>query len=175
MNNRIIWLQEEIAKKEGKFEPMEHTTVENLEPGQQIWYQDLSSKWWNTRTVREKLDDLQSYSISADNGAIYRRNWNSLKPHHTTTESPVVNHSSQDSETTLHEDSPEPSASGSATTTSGDVQIPQTQSTSPQKSTSVKEAVTPGSPGKRTTPAPPPLTTSSRTNRGVPPRRYGVD
>ena len=76
---------------------------------------------------------------------------------------------------TLHEDSPEANASSSATTTSGDAQIPQAQSTSPQKSTSVKEAVTPGSPGKRNTPAPPPLRTSSRTNRGVPPPRYGVD
>ena len=74
-------------------------------------------------TVREKLDEPQSYSINADNGAIYRRNWNSLKPHQTTTESPVINHSSQDSET-LHEDSPEANASGSATTTSGDAQIP---------------------------------------------------
>ena len=86
-----------------------------------------------------------------------------------------MNHSSQDSETTLHEDSPEVNASSSATTTSGDAQIPQAQSTGPQKSTSVKEAVTPGSPGKRTTPAPPPPRTSSRTNRGVPPPCYGVD
>ena len=86
-----------------------------------------------------------------------------------------MNHSSQDSEMTLHEDSPEANASGSATTTSGDAQILRAQSTSPQKSTSVKEAATPGSPGKRTTPAPPPLRTSSRTNRGVPPPRYGVD
>ena len=75
-------------------------------------------------TVREKLDEPQSYSIDADNGAIYRRNWNSLKPRQTTTESPVMNHSSQDSEMTLHEDSSEANASGSATTTSGDAQIP---------------------------------------------------
>ena len=175
MNNRIIWLWEEIARKEGKFKPREHTPVENLEPGQPIWYQDPSSKWWNMGTVRKKLDEPQSYSIDADNGAIYRRDRNSFKPCQTTTESPVINHSSQDSETTLHEDSPEANTSGSATTTSGDAQIPQAQSTSPQKSTSVKEAVTQGSPGKRTTPAPPPLRTSSRTNRGVPPPRYGVD
>ena len=44
MNNRIIWLPEEIARKGGRFEPREHTPVENLEPGQPIWYQDPSSK-----------------------------------------------------------------------------------------------------------------------------------
>ena len=77
---------------------------------------------------------------------------------------------------TLHEDSPEASASDStATTTSGDAQNARAQSTSPKKSTSVNGAATPGSPGKRTTPAPPPLRTSSRTNRGVSPPHYGVD
>ena len=44
MNNRKIWLQEETARKEGKFKPREHAPVENLEPGQPIWYQDPSSK-----------------------------------------------------------------------------------------------------------------------------------
>ena len=44
MNNSIIWLREEIARKEGRFEPREHTPVENLEPRQPIWYQDPSSK-----------------------------------------------------------------------------------------------------------------------------------
>ena len=162
MNNRIIWLQEEIARKEGKFEPGEHTPVEDLQPGQPIWYQDLSSKWLTTGTVREKLDEPQSYSINADNEAIYRRNPNSLKPCQTTTESRVVNHSSKDSEMTRHEDSPEASTSDSATTTtSGDAQNAWAQSTSPQKSTSVKGAVTPWSSGKRATFAPPPLTTST--------------
>ena len=126
MNNMIIWLRKELARKEGKFEPREHTPVENLDPGQPIWYQDPSTKRWNTGTVREKLDEPQSYSIDADNGAIYRRNRNSLKPRQTTTESPVVNYSSQDSEKILQEDSPKANTSGPTTTTSGDTQIQQT-------------------------------------------------
>ena len=91
------------------------------------------------------------------------------------TESLVMSNSSQGSEMTSHEDFPEASTSGLATIAPSNVQTSPVHST--QKSTSVGKAatLTPGSPGKRTSPMPVPMRTSSRSNRGVPPPHYGVD
>ena len=144
MNNRIIWLREEIAKKEGKFYPRELNKVEDLEPGQMIWHQDPNTKRWHTGIIKEKLDEPQSYSIEASNGAIYRRNRNFLKPRQTSTSQDKNPDSTTrinftDSEMDLHiEELPEASTSGITTSTSSDDQITPDMPTSPQKSNSVR-------------------------------------
>ena len=178
MNNRIIWLREEIAKKEGKFYPRELNKVEDLEPGQMIWHQDPNTKRWHTGIIKEKLDEPQSYSIEASNGAIYRRNRNFLKPRQTSTsqdENPdsTTRINFTDSEMDLHiEELPEASTSGIATSTSSDDQITPDMPTSPQKSNSVRGTAI-SSPRKTKTPAP--VRVSSRSTKGIPPTKYGFE
>ena len=88
MNNQIVYIREEIAKKEGKIICQEEnslTTELELEPGQAIWHQDPQTKKWNSGVIIESLKKPYSFIIESDNGVTYRRNRNFLKPHQVST------------------------------------------------------------------------------------------
>ena len=82
MNDRISYIHDQIARKEGRILTEERNTVQELElePGQAIWYQDPHSKKWNSGWIKEKLQEPHSHKNETEDGVNYRRNRNYIKP-----------------------------------------------------------------------------------------------
>ena len=155
-----------IARKEGKFHPIS-TTSNNVIPyeaGQHIWIQDPASKKRNPGSIKEKATEPNSYWVEL-NGTEYQRNTNFIKPRQTQD----VNPSSRAS-TEVHFLTSEASASGPATIQRSSVDAIPTECM-PITTTSDRKTST-------TTPTKQydvPTRVSSRSNKGIAPRRYGFE
>ena len=148
--------REMIAKKEGKFHPISTTSNNAIpcEARQCIWIQDPTSKKWNPGSIKEKATELNSYLVEL-NGAEYRRNTNFIKPR---------------ASTEVHFSTSEASASGPATIQTSSVDAIPTEHTSITATSDRKTSTT--------TPAEQydgPARVSSRSNKGIAPRRYGFE
>ena len=79
MNDKIVYIREQIACKEGKIiceEDVSKTAQLELDPGQPIWHQDPHAKTWNPGYVVEQLKEPNSFLIEDSEGVRYRRNRN---------------------------------------------------------------------------------------------------
>ena len=166
INAHISNQREMIAKKEGKFHPISMTSNNAIpyEAGQRIWIQDPTSKKWNPGSIKEKATEPNSYWVEL-NSAEYRRNTNFIKPRQTQD----VNPSSRAS-TEVYFSTSDASASGPATIQTSSVDVIPTERTS---ITAISDRKT-----STTTPAKQydaPARVSSRSNKGIAPRRYGFE
>ena len=166
INPRISSQREMIAKKEGKFHPIS-TTSNNMIPyeaGQRVWIQDPASKKWNPGSIKEKATEPNSYWVEL-NSAEYRRNTNFIKPRQTQDIDP-----SSRASTEVHFSTSEASASGPATIQTSSVDAIPTEHTAITTTSDRKTSTT--TPAKQYDA---PARVSSRSNKGIAPRRYGFE
>ena len=166
INPRISSQREMIARKEGKFHPILMTSNNMIlyEAGQHVWIQDPASKKWNPGSIKEKAREPNSYWVEL-NGAEYRQNTNFIKPRQTQDIDPLSRASTE-----VHFSTSEASASGPATIQTSSVDAIPTEHTA--ITTTSDRKTSPTTPVKQYDA---PARVSSRSNKGIAPRRYGFE
>ena len=78
----IIELATYVSRKEGRILTKERNSKGELELelGQAIWHQAPHMNNWNSRWIKEKLQEPHLYTEESDNSATYRSNRNFIKP-----------------------------------------------------------------------------------------------
>ena len=141
-----------------------------LEVGQKIWHQDPHTKKWIPGIIQEFCKEPNSYILKSQNGALYRRNRNFIKPRqakensNSTQQNPVpgitstfpeaVNSNCKNYNFHMHSAPMQPMPN-SITNTSE-------QSVSKNFNSTVQNSITPA-----------PVRVSPRINKGVAPERFG--
>ena len=74
----------------------EHLPSHDLHIGQDVMYQDVTSKWWNPATITSLCVHPRSYNITTREGVIYRKAQPHLKPYQTQCKKTEDEHSDND-------------------------------------------------------------------------------
>ena len=164
MNDRISKQRELIVKKEGKFytntkDFQDRIKALPFEAGQNVWLQNYDSRKCEEAVIREKCREPNSYMVEIQaTGQCFRRNSNFIKPRQSDQNS--VSTDPQPT-TVLPEIPQEPPVLQPA--------VPSSQATS-----TVDAIPTVPSAKQKRNSTPQVPRTSSRSNKGVPPTRLGL-